>query len=127
MELKKAIIIGLLIFFAGCGGMKYEGKYIVAKVPMAPVDEFKLGELVVLAFENTDIYAREDWLYQYYVYRKSEKISEWIVRPENVGQRRYYLKRKTTKGWRTEATFDTQPTLKSVNDRMIAILKSMSN
>jgi hypothetical protein len=119
------VILILAMVFVGCG-LHYNGKYINTKVPVQPIDEFKLDKFVVLGFENKDLEIRDEWLFKFYTYLDGKKYHEFVVKPEYIQTRRFYLKEKTADGLLTRAQFETTPTYLSSKDRIIAYLKSLN-
>jgi hypothetical protein len=103
------LVLAVSMFFSACGGVMYYGKSISVKVPEKPKDEFKVGDLICLGWENTDSKTREKWVSRFYIYKDNSKVAEFFVRPESVGTRRFYLKELTKDGLVTRAQFETLP------------------
>ncbi|MFP4458476.1 MAG: hypothetical protein ACLFSQ_02670 [Candidatus Zixiibacteriota bacterium] len=124
---KRLLLAGVvaIIFFAACGGFTYHGKFITTEVDQEPMDEFKIGQYVVLAFENTDKNARDSWLYGFNVYYRGEIFNEYFIRAESVGTRRFYLKEVHDKRLITRASFVTEPTYEMAKERMSSYIRSL--
>jgi hypothetical protein len=104
--------------------MKYNGKYITTEVPRKPDDEFKIGNFVCLGYENPKEKARDAWLFKFHVYKHNEKVTEYLVRPEIVDTRRFYLKEDIGKKLITRASFETQPNYEHAREKVMAFIRS---
>ena len=123
--MKTAVAIALIaLLFAGCG-YTYYGKYITVKLPRKPMDEFKVGEIVALSFQNPKPTQDNKWIWRINLYRDGELTGEFLVRSEIVGRKRYYLKEYVGKELVTRAQFPSRPTYDGVKDRMVAIMKRL--
>jgi hypothetical protein len=121
MNFRSLVILSGLLMFIGCGVI-YNGKYITTKVPNTPRDEFKVGDLVCLGFNNPQMKSRNEWIFKFYIYRNSKKFKEYILIPEEVATRRYYLKENISGSFYTKAQFDSNPNYESVKERLISFL-----
>ncbi len=118
------LIMGTLILLTGCSKVVYSGKYITVETRELPMDEWKLGDYVVLSWENQNKRQEDKWVYRFEVYRRETLVGEYLLRSEKVDAKRYYLKVEEEDRLKTIASFDAKPQYRAVRDRMIAALKA---
>ncbi len=118
------LIMGTLILLTGCSKVVYSGKYITVETRELPMDEWKLGDYVVLSWENQNKRQEDKWVYRFEVYRRETLVGEYLLRSEKVDAKRYYLKVEEEDRLKTIASFDAKLEYRAVRDRMIAALKA---
>ena len=118
------IILGVLLSFAGCSKVLYEGKYITLKTKVMPIDEWKLGDYVVLAWENAKLRQDDKWIYRFEIYKNEALVHRYLLRSERVDSKRYFLKVDKNGTLKTFASFDSKPGYDAVKSRVAASLKS---
>lgn len=122
-------VISILLFAAlavvllGCSKMFY-GKYITVKVKELPIEEFKAGEHIILAFQNKKETGPEDWEYEFWVYSGQVMTGKYRFQARLVaGSRSYFLVEEIpNRRSETIANFRAKPNYDRIKERLLAHL-----
>ncbi|MBN1754896.1 hypothetical protein JW877_01650 [bacterium] len=128
LTLKISIVVTGLILIAmltGCG-QTYHGQYITTVIDEEPMDEFKVGDYVVLAITNEAKRSRESWFYKFYLYRNGDKVREFRLVARIVRQRSFFLQEIFEGEVANHAHFATEPSYDVVKERLIFIIRGES-
>ncbi len=117
------IILSISIIICGCS-TTYYGKYITTKVKDDPIDEFKAGKYVVIAFENPKKVGPEGWYWEFWVYFQNKVYFKYYLKTKIVaGTRNYYLVEEIPgRKPSTAASFTAKPNYDRVKDRLMSDL-----
>ena len=117
------ITITLILLLAGCS-TTYYGKFITAKVNEMPIEEYKSGDFVVLAFENTKTVKAEGWLYEFWVYKNREQVATFRFQARLVaGSRSFFLVEEIPgKRSKTISHFTAKPNYDRIKERLTSHL-----
>lgn len=115
------ILALIVVFIAGCGSKVYHGKYITTELKNQPIDEFKVGDFVVLGFENQS--RRPTWLFSFVAYLRLQPERELFVIADEEGK--FAIKEKHEGKLLVRATFITEPSYQVARERAISVLRNM--
>ncbi len=117
------VILFMGVIICGCSSTYY-GRHITAKVKQEPLEEFKVENYVVLAFDNKKTIGAEGWLWEFWVYHHNKLYYKYFLNARVVaGTRNYYLVEEIPGGKPASvASFTAKPNFERVKDRLSANL-----
>jgi len=124
--LKRWMVPVMIFFLLSCAEV-YHGKYVDYRTGHKVIDEFKVGNLVVLALESGKKKPKTgEWIYRFVIFRSRYPVREmWLEANIVGGRRRYYLYDRTEEGKVvSRAQFPSKPAeYEFVKQRVIQILE----
>ncbi|MCK5832668.1 hypothetical protein KAH81_03260 [bacterium] len=119
------LILAVILVLLGLGCTKtYYGSFLTAQVKIDPIDEFKAGQYIVLAFKNAKKATAEGWEYEFWAYKNREFNKSYKFQARLVAGRRNFYLVEEIPGARSEtiASFQAKPNYDRIKERLTAHL-----